>query len=561
MGGDGAGASAVTSHRTWQTGAVIILAGSYPVLSLVSAHVAAGQRVEGIPLALLAAAGVACLAWIASAAITRDDDRRLLLALIGVAWFSAFGTLARALRSVWLDPHAALVPSVLLAGLVAAAIAILAPGSRRHAARLVTLTVLILAFFPGALLLMSAPWSRSPTVPDAPPAPRVYPPDPAAPDIYLIVLDKYSGSRSLRDNHGFDNSAFESALRTRGFIVPERALANYPHTWMSLASMLNWSHIEALADGQPFAQWPTVLAAAIEDNRLLQFLRARGYEYVFVPSTFPATRQSRFADRVVGEPRSRAARVNVFAAWAADTALFPASLWWGSADRPFALSRFPYDVETAADLEQKFQALADLAGDHGPRFVFAHVLVPHEPYVFDAECRHRTPLWPATDYGPGRDAVRRAYLEQISCLNARLLDLIDAIVTRSPAPPVVLLQADHGHGFMGLNPLLGDQPPLGRLETAQVRERLDAFAAYHLPGTSAGTFELPRTLVNLFPSVLNHYFDAGLPFREDRIYWSELHPPYRMEDVSAEVIEGTSSVHQPAATETSPRTSAPERMR
>jgi hypothetical protein len=78
-------------------------------------------------------------------------------------------------------------------------------------------------------------------------------------------------------------------------------------------------------------------------------------------------------------------------------------------------------------------------------------------------------------------------------------------------------------------PSRGSQPPRERLEPAQVSERMDAFAAYHLPGGGAAALYDGMTVVNLVPAVLNHYLKAGIPLQEDRVFWATLHPPFDLE--------------------------------
>ena len=71
----------------------------------------------------------------------------------------------------------------------------------------------------------------------------------------------------------------------------------------------------------------------------------------------------------------------------------------------------------------------------------------------------------------------------------------------------------------------GSQPPRAALRPEQVAERMDGFAAYHLPGGGASALYEGMTAVNLMPAVLNRYLRAGIPLREDRVYWATLHPP------------------------------------
>ncbi len=107
-------------------------------------------------------------------------------------------------------------------------------------------------------------------------------------DIYLILLDKYTGSRLLASHYDFDNSAFENALRRRGFVVPSMARANYIHTSLALASMLNLQYLDDLSArfGEDNDRWPLIYPM-VESNRLAIFLKSMGYKYVFFPSAFP----------------------------------------------------------------------------------------------------------------------------------------------------------------------------------------------------------------------------------------------------------------------------------
>jgi hypothetical protein len=34
------------------------------------------------------------------------------------------------------------------------------------------------------------------------------------------------------------------------------------------------------------------------------------------------------------------------------------------------------------------------------------------------------------------------------------------------------------------------------------------------------------TPINLLPTVLNYYFDAGIPLQENAVYWARLLPPF-----------------------------------
>lgn len=356
------------------------------------------------------------------------------------------------------------------------------------------------------------------------PAPRVAAniaapttPSREAPDIYLILLDKYTGSAVLRTQYGFDNGAFETALRQRGFVVPAHPRPNYTHTFLTLGSMLNVRYVDDLTRWLgASSEWGPGYPL-IENNRVMAFLHGRGYQVVTFPTEFGGTRQNRYADLQLPAPKD--VRPEVEAVWSRQTAT-PVlwSLW--SRLTGGEMEVLPYLPSSPALMDWRFQVLGRLpdASAH-PLFVFAHLLTPHEPYIYDARCQPRPSFWPLTDEAQG--VVARAYVAQIQCVNAKLLVAVDTILALSRTPPIILLQGDHGHGRLGrLLPNWGDASPAAR------EDRTSVFAAYLLPRLPADSVPADISPVNLMRLVLRQYFGADLPSLPEATYWSAAGHPY-----------------------------------
>ena len=120
-----------------------------------------------------------------------------------------------------------------------------------------------------------------------------------------------------------------------------------------------------------------------------------------------------------------------------------------------------------------FASLAGIAPEPGPKFVLAHFILPHHPYLFD---RHGNVLRDATivnqfDYQSKLWEQRDRYLEQLLYVNDAVVTAISRIKETSARPPVIIVQSDHG-------------PQLNAgLERAERRRvRLANLAAFHLPG-------------------------------------------------------------------------------
>jgi hypothetical protein len=186
-------------------------------------------------------------------------------------------------------------------------------------------------------------------------------------------------------------------------------------------------------------------------------------------------------------------------------------------------SQLPFQPESAERVRWKFDLLGDLGRQQGPKFVFAHLVVPHPPYVFERDCspKPRTLLF-ATDSTTDRQ-VRAEYVEQVQCVNRLVLALVDRLTADAAEPPVIVLQADHGHGrFPGLH----NPPPIDEADPEGIRERTDIFAAYHMPGVGPQLYD-SITPANVFPVIFRHYFGANIPPVEDRTYYSSHDEPYR----------------------------------
>ena len=174
--------------------------------------------------------------------------------------------------------------------------------------------------------------------------------------------------------------------------------------------------------------------------------------------------------------------------------------------------------------------MAALAGTgDSPRFVFAHVLKPHSPYVFDRDCNTLHRQKEDDDVGP--------YLEQVECINGMVLRTVRQILQASEVPPIIILQGDHGtkllHAIAFPSP--AEVPP------AAARERFGAFGAYYLPDGGAEAFGDTVTVVNVLGNVLRYYFGASLPRAGDEQYISPAQTPYDFRRVDARWLAGDGS--------------------
>ncbi|MDP7201317.1 MAG: hypothetical protein QGI50_10245 [Dehalococcoidia bacterium] len=310
-----------------------------------------------------------------------------------------------------------------------------------------------------------------------------------SPDIYYIIADAYTNSLNLQERFGYDNSEFTGYLTGKGFFVNYDSRPNYPETFASLASSLNMEHLDYLADAVPEGSNPlTVHANLIRGNKVMSFLRARGYKILQFKQGWLDRENDGRGDLYVGCEKG-----TYFRYFGGD---FTEVLFSTTLLDPF-LKRFGV-VQSGLRVRRlcDFSRIIEVTDTPGPKFVFAHLAVPHPPWVF----------------GPNGEEVQsetaehlylgeQGYLDQLIFVNKKLREVVDGLLTGQDNPPVIIIQGDHGSGF------LGDAP-----DEDAYREKMGILNAYHLPNGGNDLLYESITPVNTFRVVFNHYFgqDFGL---------------------------------------------------
>lgn len=320
------------------------------------------------------------------------------------------------------------------------------------------------------------------------------------PDIYFIVLDKFARSDVLRDLYGHDNAWFTNALRARGFHVVPDSRSNYSLTFLSLASALNMRYL----DGEVESMRSTLVRRdpfneLIRQSAVQTFLRRRGYLLVHFASGWGVTDDNPGADIRLGLPILQEL-------W---SILFSQTLWG---------SLFPHGVDSGWRrlIFHNLDELGRIAARPGPKFVFAHFVCPHEPYVFFPDGSDPRKEFGKKEYQQGWNRHRR-YLDNLEFISRRILIAIDRIRSESETPPVILLVSDHGSDALRLRE---DHP------SARARERLGNLIALSLPGPTPARVPRTFTLVNVFRLVFDRYFGTSRGMLPNRSYYSDAARPY-----------------------------------
>ena len=329
------------------------------------------------------------------------------------------------------------------------------------------------------------------------------------PDVYFIVLDGYARQDVLARYYSFDNEPFVEQLRSRGLQVSAASSSNYAWTFLSLASTLNLGYVHDLFQGSlgPNSLDRSLVYDRIRDNETARFLRGQGYEIVHVRSTWGATSVNPYADR---EIRCESGLyTNEFVRAVVE------SSWFGA-----------FNNKAGVDLARcnlaNFDALAGLRAGSRPRFVFAHFVLPHHPYLFDRNGRilRNAVVSNQFEFQKRLWEDRASYREQLEFVNTKVLATVDALLTRPGPAPIIVIVSDHGPGLIN-----------GLSEAEHFAVRFANLGAYYLPGAPADLMPSSGTAVNQFRRILSYYFDAGLPPLPDRHFASPNAMPYAFREM------------------------------
>ncbi len=179
----------------------------------------------------------------------------------------------------------------------------------------------------------------------------------------------------------------------------------------------------------------------------------------------------------------------------------------------------------------ELQRLDDPASMPGDYFVFAHIIIPHPPFVFGPNGEQRTPntthlLGDGDEYRGRREEYIQGYRDQASYIDSQIQPVIESILAKSKTPPVIIIQADHGPGAY----LIWELP-----EQTNLQERFSILNAYYLPDGGEAALYPSITPVNSFRIVLNQLFNAGLELLPDKNYFTTWKHPYEFIDVTDKV--------------------------
>lgn len=342
------------------------------------------------------------------------------------------------------------------------------------------------------------------------------------PDIYYLVLDRYTNRNSLKEYFNYNNSDFTTFLTENGFSVNPDAYSNYPSTASSIASTLKADYHNDLskkfqiATSEPYFN-------SIYYAPVIKALKKQGYSYYHIGSWYDATTKAPLADRYFMLGNQLTILGHNFTITNFPLKELKSTLFWRIALRGIKIGKFTvlsFNDASHYDWEKyKIEKLKEITDDSsGPKFVFAHILVPHNPYVFNTDGSAS----PYTEVSNRGKPIKQKYTDQVQYINGQMKELINTIKQKSENQAVIIIQADEGpypsqfkispEGTMEASEEPCREEAISKWTAEDIKLKWGILAAYYLPEVKSEDLSAGGNSVNIFRLVFNTYFNYGLPY-------------------------------------------------
>ena len=304
------------------------------------------------------------------------------------------------------------------------------------------------------------------------------------PNIYVFVLDGFARPEITIEQFAehqidFDISRSLESLEDLDFVLEESGSANYPATILSLPATLNGQYHHTpespLSADEIWSQGQTVLSG---DNALVGTLQSVGYRYWHANATLWAASScdASIVDRCLSEASANSE------AWSA--------IWSTTPLRSIFSIPDLLDNDTPLTVVEKILEARDAEGSAQPTFTFSHIISPHQPYQFNADCSLRDSQAPGQRLGdPDVSNFRPLYVGQATCLAQQLEEAMTTLIEADPTA-IILLQADHGSEFEA------DQLEDPTWDPSYIRERFGIFRMSRLPDSCRSADPAAQSVVN-----------------------------------------------------------------
>jgi hypothetical protein len=312
--------------------------------------------------------------------------------------------------------------------------------------------------------------------------------DSLKPDIFFIVFDELASSNGLLKHIGKDNKKLDSILKQKDFFIAEHGRANYNMTMYSLSTTFNMEYLPKV--GSPRSDHTKYYFSCFEsllNNSLTEVLKIENYSIQQIQNL---TFSRRFENE---KPYFNDFKTNHFF-YKTLFGRIKRDIGWSLNFKKTKVDLVPaaYQAKDRLIKKQISAVKNSCNSKEGPKFVYAHFMLPHILYIYDSIGNVKG----RRSFSTGADD----YYQQLLYTNKLINELVDYIQTNNKKNTIIIIEGDHGYHA-----------------TAKEHSNyyFENFNAFYFPDKNYKGLYDSITPLNTFRIILNKYFSANLPLLKD----------------------------------------------
>uniref|UniRef100_UPI004048208A hypothetical protein n=1 Tax=Algoriphagus sp. TaxID=1872435 RepID=UPI004048208A len=334
------------------------------------------------------------------------------------------------------------------------------------------------------------------------------------PDVFFIILDMYPSNLVLKKYFGFDNKDFTNKLDSLGFNVFYNSKSNYSRTSLSLASILNMDYIHRESDTISNELTVENLNYILENGKVQSYFKKKGYNFYWFEGGYLSGKKDYSNNEIFipvsGSLYSRQESVdNDFLMYFINNSI---------------LSPFSERIKIiSVDIFRKrinniLFNLPVLVENKDHKFVFAHIMAPHPPFIFG---ENGEKIYSSED----NKSKKSMFINQLKYINKRMIDVLENMINiNNGREKIIIIQGDHGTRETLPNSIYS-------FSQNWAEEAFGNLSVIYFSDTTKNSKVKYFSPVNTFRFVFNEEFNEDFILLEDKQFYSDFTFPLKIHKI------------------------------
>jgi hypothetical protein len=174
-----------------------------------------------------------------------------------------------------------------------------------------------------------------------------------------------------------------------------------------------------------------------------------------------------------------------------------------------------------------FDEIKAHANTLNPTFVFAHIICPHPPFIFDENGNSLG----VTESISQKINPKIFYINQLKFINKKVQETVDSLLINSKIDPVIIIQGDHGAAYISETYMYSK----GESPDWFIQSQMGILNSYYVPEELKKKLYPEITPVNSFRVILNGLLNTNYPILSDSSFFSTHVYPYDFKNVTKKI--------------------------